>query len=135
MAVLVVEDDPLVRLTLCEFLEDAGLDVLEAADAAAALGLLAALRHEITVLVTDLDLGWGENGLVLAAKARQLRRGLRVIYETGSPEMLRGHRLRPWERAFVKPFDAGRLAEDAAALDRALGQTSPVLSGGATSPP
>ena len=132
MAVLVVEDDAAVRLTLCEFLEDAGLEVLDAGDAATALTLLEAPTHDITIMVTDLNLGAGENGLVLVAKARRLRNYLRVVYETGSPEMLIGRRMRPWERTFIKPFDAGRLRDEVVALSWALSNPANALSSCAT---
>jgi hypothetical protein len=45
---------------------------------------------------------------------------LRVVYETGSPELLRNRIMRPWERVFIKPFDASRLASEVLALDQAL---------------
>lgn len=125
MAILLVEDDTAIRLTLAEHMEDLGLQVLDAADAEAALGILAEPPGAITVLVTDLNLGPGENGLVLAAKARRRVPGLRIIYATGSPEMLRCHIVRPWERLFVKPFDACRLAADVQALDQALQGATP----------
>lgn len=125
MAVLVVEDDPAVRLTLAECLEDAGLKVLDAPDAAAALSIIENPPDSITVLVTDLNLGPGDNGLMLAAKARRRLKHLRIVYETGSPHMLRNRRMRPWERAFIKPFDICRLVDDVLALDQALsGETT-----------
>ena len=123
MAVLLVEDDTAVRLTLAEHLEDLGLHVLDVADAEAALDILARPPGDITVLVTDLNLGPGDNGLVLAAKARHRLPDLRIVYATGSPEMLRTHITRPWERVFIKPYDAGRLAVDVEALDRTLAGT------------
>lgn len=120
MAILLVEDDTAIRLTLAEHMEDLGLQVLDAADADMALRILENPPGPITVLVTDLNLGPGENGLVLAAKARRRLPGLRVVYATGSPEMLRRHIIRPWERVFIKPFDACRLANEVQALDHAL---------------
>ena len=120
MAVLVVEDDTIVRLTVCECLEDAGLDVLDAENAAAAVAILEKPPCRVTVLVTDLILGPGDNGLVLAARARRRLPRLRVVYATGSPEMLRGRQMRPWERLFTKPYDICRLRDEVAALDQAL---------------
>ncbi len=120
MAVLVVEDDTIVRLTVCECLEDAGLEILDAGNAAAALAILEKPPYRIIVLVTDLNLGPGDNGLALAAKARRRLPRLRVVYATGSPEMLRGRQMRPWERLFTKPYDIWRLRDDVTALDQAL---------------
>ena len=58
----------------------------------------------------DLDLGPGDDGLVLAAKARRRWPELQVIYATSSPEKLEGHSVRPWEKVFFKPFDPAALA-------------------------
>jgi DNA-binding NtrC family response regulator len=127
MAILLVEDDTAIRLTLAEHMEDLGLHVLDAADAAAALCILEQPPGDISVLVTDLNLGPGENGLVLAAKVRRRVPELRVVYATGSPELLRCHSLRPWERLFIKPFDACRLAAEVQALDRALLGAAPAV--------
>ena len=120
MCVLLVEDEAAIRLTLVDFLEDVGLRVLDAEDASSALSILNNPPEPVTVLVTDLRLGSGENGLMLAAKARQKMPHLRVVYETGSPELLRTRLMRPWERVFIKPFDAHQLALEVLALDQAL---------------
>ena len=109
MTVLLVEDDCVVRLTIGEYLESIGLDVLEAGAASEALDILRNPPRRITVLVTDLDLGPGEDGLALAAKALRMQPGLRVIYATGSPERFIGYRLSEWEQVFLKPFDPGLL--------------------------
>ena len=104
MAVLLVEDDIAVRLTLAEFLEGAGLQVLEAEDACEALAFLADPGQCIDVLVTDLDLGAGDNGLLLAAKARRSRPKLPIIYMTGSPERFAKHEFMPSSKVLFKPF-------------------------------
>ena len=117
MAVLLVEDDTMVRLTLADFFEDAGIDFLEAGNAEDALAILDDPSQRIDVLVTDLDLGAGDSGLALATKARQRRPDLRVIYETGSREMLADHAFFPWEEVFYKPFDPTALASTVSALN------------------
>lgn len=121
MAVLLVEDDALVRLTLADFLEAASLEFLEAGSAEEALAILNNPAQLVDVLVTDLDLGPGENGLTLAIKARRQRPQLRVVYETGSPELLADHALSSWERVFYKPFDPAVLAETVVALRKLPG--------------
>ncbi|MBV1800442.1 response regulator [Siccirubricoccus sp. G192] len=118
MTVLLVEDDTIVRLTMCEFLEEAGLQIVEAGDAEEALALLEEPAHSITVLVTDLDLGLGDNGLMLAAKARQWLPDLQVVYATGSPEKLAGHQVAAWERVFLKPFDLTMLTAAVRVLEQ-----------------
>ncbi|MBL6082824.1 response regulator, partial [Belnapia sp. T18] len=66
MAVLLVEDDAMVRLTLADFFEAAGIDFLEAGNAEDALAILDDPLQRIDVLVTDLNLGAGDSGLALA---------------------------------------------------------------------
>ena len=64
-AVLVVEDEELVRLDSCQRLEDAGFSVLEASGAEEALALLHA-HSEIRVLVTDVKMPGWMSGIDLA---------------------------------------------------------------------
>jgi CheY-like chemotaxis protein len=64
-AVLVCEDEELVRITSCESLEEAGFKVLEAADATEALALIEA-HPEIRVLVTDVKMPGWMSGIDLA---------------------------------------------------------------------
>jgi DNA-binding NtrC family response regulator len=131
MCVLLVEDDVAIRLTLVDFLEDVGLRVIDAWDASTALCIVNKPPEIITVLITDLSRGSGDNGLMLAAKARLKIPNLRVVYETGSPEMLRNRLMRPWERVFIKPFDASRLASEVLALDQALQSSSGAMTSNA----
>ncbi len=116
MAVLLVEDDPMVRLTLADFFEEAGVDLVEAGNAEEALAIIDDPAQRIDILITDLDLGAGDNGLTLATKARQRRPALKVVYETGSPELLGGRALFSWEQAFYKPFDPVALAATVSTL-------------------
>jgi DNA-binding NtrC family response regulator len=64
-AVLVVEDEELVRIDSCQRLEDAGLKVFEASSADEALALLHA-HPEIRVLVTDVRMPGWMSGIDLA---------------------------------------------------------------------
>jgi CheY-like chemotaxis protein len=118
MTVLVVEDNTVVRLTLVEFLEEVGLDVLDVGDAESALEIITDPAQHIDILVTDLDLGPGDNGLTLAATARMHLTDLQIIYATGSPEMFRGHTLALWEKVFFKPFDPFALVATVSALSK-----------------
>jgi len=70
MPTLMVEDGTIVRLAVGEFLRDAGFDVLEAAEATEAMRTTEDAQWRISVLVTDLDLGPGADGLALAAMLR-----------------------------------------------------------------
>jgi DNA-binding NtrC family response regulator len=81
-AVLLVEDDDEVRAATSKMLSGLGYRVLEAADAATALTLLEA-RSELRLLLTDVVLVQGMSGPGLAARARQLRPDLRVLFMSG----------------------------------------------------
>lgn len=112
--VLVVEDEPLIRILLCDLLEDAGLDVEDAADADHALERLSSIdsdRRRCRVLVTDVNLGRGLDGIALAARARRAVPGLHVVYVTGTPERVLASRRTPLprERVLGKPFHNAEL--------------------------
>ncbi|MXQ11708.1 response regulator [Microvirga makkahensis] len=68
--ILLVEDEPLVRLFVADLLEDSGFKVVEAANATEALVLLDA-GLEINVLLTDVDMPNGCNGFELAHKVHE----------------------------------------------------------------
>jgi CheY-like chemotaxis protein len=54
VAVLIVEDEPLIRMGTVYLIEDAGFDVYEAGSADAAIALLQ-LHKEIRLILTDVD--------------------------------------------------------------------------------
>ena len=64
--VLLVEDEPLVRMTAADGLEEAGFHVLEAANADVALKVLEARSDEVQVLFTDVDMPGSMDGMALA---------------------------------------------------------------------
>lgn len=68
-AVLVVEDEPLVRLLVSELLLDEGFRVIEAANAAEALAVLRA-DVPVDVLFADVDMPPGIDGYALAHEVR-----------------------------------------------------------------
>ena len=68
VVVLVVEDEPLVRMFAVDLLEDEGFTVLEAENADAALAVLRA-RLDVRVLFTDVDMPGTLNGFALARQA------------------------------------------------------------------
>lgn len=80
--ILVVEDEPLLRLTVCEELEDRGFTVLEAEDADQAIRILGGPR-EIDLLFTDIRLPGGKDGWDIAIEARRRFPALPIVYTTG----------------------------------------------------
>ena len=80
--VLIVDDEPTVRMLAAEVLEDLGYSAVEAADGAAGLAVLRS-GARIDLLIADLGLPGGMNGRQLADAGRLLRPGLRVLFITG----------------------------------------------------
>ncbi len=83
--VLVVEDEPDVRMVVVDMLEDIGYTVLAAADGASGLSILDS-QTRIDLLVSDVGLPGGINGRQLADAARQRRLDLKVLFITGYAE-------------------------------------------------
>ncbi|MCR0983295.1 hybrid sensor histidine kinase/response regulator [Roseomonas populi] len=103
--VLVVDDEPTVRMLVTEVLEDLGYTAIEAADGTAGLRVLRS-DARIDLLVTDVGLPGGMNGRQLADAARELRPGLRILFITGYAENATvGHGLlEPGMHVLTKPF-------------------------------
>ena len=114
MYVLLVEDEGLISEMLAEDLADAGLDVAEAPTAEVALVVAAAAGQAgkpPCVLVTDVNLGGGMDGLALAAEVRRRWPEVGVVVMTGRPSNLNGRRPGPREVCLLKPYGPPRLAE------------------------
>lgn len=110
-AILVVDDEPTVRLLVVDALEDAGFGCLEASDGAAGLNILQS-GARIDLLITDVGLPGGINGRQLADAARALRPDLKVLFITGYAEnavLNHGH-VAPGMEVLTKPFAVDDLA-------------------------
>ncbi|MBI0539473.1 response regulator [Roseomonas sp. KE2513] len=110
-AVLVIDDEPTVRMLVTEVLEDLGYTAIEAGDGAAGLKVLQSTVR-IDLLVTDVGLPGGMNGRQVADAARLVRPGLKVLFITGYAEnavLSHGH-LDPGMHVMTKPFAMEALA-------------------------
>jgi CheY-like chemotaxis protein len=106
--VLLVEDDPEIRLVLSECLDDNGFSVVDTADAeSAAEALYAGLMP--SVVITDINLGPGDSGLDLAGKVHLLCPNTAIVFITGRLDMLRDRGLLPAEYVVPKPFPLSTL--------------------------
>jgi CheY-like chemotaxis protein len=83
--VLIVDDEPSVRMLLTEVLAELGYTAIEAADGSSALRVLQS-DARIDLLVTDVGLPGGMNGRQLADFGRVARPKLRVLFITGYAE-------------------------------------------------
>ena len=84
-AVLVVEDDELIREIVCDALEDAAFVVLSVESTQSALMVLDSDAPIVAAFV-DLDLGDRGGGYVVARHARATRPKLAVIYTSGGAQ-------------------------------------------------
>ncbi len=80
--ILLVEDEPDLRMLLAEMLSDLNYTVLEADAGRSGLNLLETSKR-IDLLVTDVGLPGGMNGRQLADAAREQRPELKVLFVTG----------------------------------------------------
>lgn len=109
--ILVVDDEPLVRMVAVELLEELGHAVLEADDGPSALRILNS-RPDIELLITDVGLPNGMNGRQLADAIRTQRPDLNVLFITGYAEnavLNHGH-LERGMQVITKPFAADAFA-------------------------
>ncbi|MDB5570666.1 MAG: response regulator receiver [Hyphomicrobiales bacterium] len=112
--ILVVEDDPLIRLFGADTLIDAGFEVIEAWNADEALSILQA-RSDINVLFTDVDMPGSLDGLELANIARRLLPQLHIIITSGRRRP--AQRQLPKDGRFLeKPYAPDELARDIGAM-------------------
>lgn len=109
--VLVVDDEPTVRMLLTDVLEDLGYTAIEAVDGPSGLRVLQS-NVRIDLLVTDVGLPGGLNGRQVADAARVMRPGLKVLFITGYAEnavLSHGH-LDTEMHVLTKPFAIDTLA-------------------------
>ena len=85
VVVLLVEDEPAVRLVMADVLADNGYTVLEADTGAKALRQIRSAAR-IDLLLSDVGLPGGMNGRQLADAAREYRPSLKVLFVTGYDE-------------------------------------------------
>ncbi len=108
--ILVVDDEPAVRLLIVELLEDLGYVVLQAERGADALTILQS-KAAIDLLITDVGLPGGMNGRQVADAARDVRPDLKILFVTGYAEnaALAHDTLEPGMHVLPKPFAIAEL--------------------------
>lgn len=106
-AVLVVEDESLVRMFAVDVIEEEGYEVVEAANAQQALATLAA-RPDIGVIFTDINMPGEMDGIGLAQAVQKLRPDVHVILTSGKRAPYTDQL--PEHQTFVtKPYTAQQL--------------------------
>ncbi|WP_411380183.1 ATP-binding protein [Pseudomonas sp. MPB26] len=102
--VLIVEDDPAVRVLVSTVLKELGYAYVEAGDAHTAVPIIES-GQRIDLMISDVGLP-GMNGRQLAEIGRQIRPELKVLFITGYAEhaAVRGGFLDPGMQLITKPF-------------------------------
>ena len=108
-AVLVVEDDVMLRVQTAMTLEDEGFTVIEADSADAALEVLTS-RTDIRVVFTDIQMPGSMDGLKLAAAVRDRWPPIGIILTSGRGN-IRAQDVPERGLFFPKPFDPSKLIE------------------------
>jgi len=108
--ILLVEDEPAVRLVTRQALELGGYRVLEANGPAAALRLVSESSTPIDLLLTDMIMP-GMNGAELTRALREIRPGLVTLFMSGyaESEALRLATLETRQKHIQKPFTVHHL--------------------------
>ncbi|HTI84845.1 MAG TPA: PAS domain S-box protein [Acetobacteraceae bacterium] len=109
--VLIVDDEPSVRMLVTEVLEELGYAAIEAADTISGMKVLRS-DVRIDLLITDVGLPGGMNGRQMADAARETRPKLKVLFITGYAEnaAIGNGRLEPGMHVLTKPFAMDNLA-------------------------
>jgi CheY-like chemotaxis protein len=119
--VLIVEDEPILRMMAADLVESAGFAAIEAANADKAVAILEA-RSDIRIIFTDVDMPGSMNGLKLAAAVRDRWPPIEIILTSGyynvRPEEI------PARGVFLrKPYNEHELIATMHKMARDSGQT------------
>ena len=107
--VLIVEDEFLVRLRAVKMIENAGFEVVEAANADEAIEILEN-RRDIRVVFTDVQMPGSMDGLKLAHAVRNRWPPIKIIVTSGRG-LIREHDLPDGGRFFAKPYNTIEISD------------------------
>jgi DNA-binding NtrC family response regulator len=107
VAVLVVEDEILIRMAIADSIADAGFVVYEAANADQAILILES-HPDVRALFTDIDMPGSMDGLKWAAAGRDRWPPVKIIITSGHVT-IRPEDLPVEGKFFAKPYDASKV--------------------------
>lgn len=119
--ILVVEDDPFLRMLTVEFVNEAGFEALEACDADQAIAILES-NSKISVLFTDINMPGSMDGLQLASVVTKRWPAIEILIASGHVR-LRKADLPPNGRFLGKPYLAAAMIAE---LNSLVGPAAPL---------
>jgi two-component system, response regulator PdtaR len=114
--ILVVEDEEFLRFRAAGLLEEAGFEVLEAANADAALKIIEG-RPDVRVLFTDIKMPGKLNGMELARKVHQQWPDVLLLLTSGGNWPCRGE-IADGGRFLAKPYTGDEIMAEINELER-----------------
>jgi two-component system, response regulator PdtaR len=109
-AVLVVEDDAILRLHALDIVEEAGFTAIEAENADEAITILEG-RSDIALLFTDINMPGSMDGLKLAHAVRDRWPPIKIVVVSGHVQVDQND-LPKHSRFFGKPFEAQKMINE-----------------------
>ncbi|MER0238879.1 response regulator [Fulvimarina sp. MAC8] len=106
--VLVIEDEPVLRLEVVDLCEENGFEVIEAMDVDDAIAILES-RPDIRIVYIDLDMPKGIDGIKIAAAIRDRWPPIEIILTASTLDATKV-RLPVRSEFFSKPIDHGIVA-------------------------
>ena len=105
-AILIVDDEPLIRMGLSDFLQECGFKVLEAGNAAEAVQMIKSYAVVIDLVITDVRMPGDMDGFGLAQWVRAHQPALPVILCSGDAKKAEvAQEVCADEPFFKKPYD------------------------------
>ncbi|WP_242096742.1 MULTISPECIES: response regulator [unclassified Sphingomonas] len=109
-SILVVDDEPMIRLNLADFFEDEGYTVYEASDADAAIAILQA-NSGVRIVLTDIQMPGSMDGVKLAHFIAERFPPSLLIVASGALRPSAAE-LPPHTMFIAKPFDPRRVLDE-----------------------
>ena len=113
-AVLIVEDEAILRLHAVDLVEEAGFTAIAAKNADEAIAILES-RSDIMLLFTDVHMPGSMDGLKLAHAVRDRWPPIKIVVVSGQLKVEQ-NQLPPDSRFFDKPFQADRIIAELRAM-------------------
>ena len=111
-AILIVEDDQLLKLLTVDFVEEAGFVAVQADNADEAVAILES-RSDIALVITDINMPGSMDGLKLAHAVHDRWPPIKIIVVSSRDP---GSELPAGSRFFAKPYSAEKLIAEMRAL-------------------